>query len=188
MSASRQRLHRMAGLSLIELVLFIVIVGTAIAGVLSVLNITVKSSVDPQLRKQAVAIAEALLEEIQLSGMTYCDPADPNLENATIETECTTVAESVGQETGNARPHDNVNDYVSAYSTGQAISGDVTGATAAIPAGYAASVTITPEALNGIASSAGDPEVLRIAVTVTYGSDSITLEGYRTRYAPNFVP
>jgi hypothetical protein len=27
--------------------------------------------------------------------------------------------------------------------------------------------------------------VLRIAVIVTKGSDSFTLEGYRTRYAPN---
>jgi MSHA pilin protein MshD len=188
MFASRQRPHRMAGLTLIELVMFIVIVSTAIAGVLSVLSITVKSSADPQLRKQAIAIAEALLEEIQLSGMTYCDPADPKLEVALNEADCTTQKEVVGPEGSNARPYDNVNDYVTSYSTAKQISGDVTGATAAIPAGYAASVTITPETLGGIASSAASPEVLRIAVTVNYGSDSITLEGYRTRYAPNFMP
>lgn len=189
MSASRKPLHRMAGLTLVELVMFIVIVGTAVAGVLSVLNITVKSSADPQLRKQAVAIAEALLEEIQLSGMTYCDPADDKFEIAASETQCSTQPEAVGPEGGgNTRPYDNVNDYVTSYSAAKQISGDVTGATAAIPVGYAASVTITPEALGGIASSTTSPEVLRIAVTVNYGSDSITLEGYRTRYAPNFVP
>lgn len=182
------RQRRMAGLTLIELVMFIVIVSVAITGVLLVLNVTVKSSADPQVRKQAIAIAEALLEEIQLSGMTYCDPADANLESAASEANCTTRPEAVGQEAGNARPHDNVNDYVTSYSVGQSISGDVTGATAAIPAGYAASITVTPEALGGIASSSANPEVLRIAVTVAYGSDSITLEGYRTRYAPNFVP
>lgn len=188
MSASRKPLRRMAGLTLVELVMFIVIVGAAIAGGLSVLNVSVRSSADPQLRKQAVAVAEALLEEIQLSGMTFCDPADPDLENAVSETLCLVRPEVAGPEAGNARPFDNVNDYVATYGAAQAIAGDVTGAAAAIPAGYAASVTITPEALNGIASSSADPEVLRIAVTVTYGSDSITLEGYRTRYAPNFVP
>ena len=29
---------------------------------------------------------------------------------------------------------------------------------------------------------------LRISVTVSYGSYSITLDGYRTRYAPNILP
>jgi hypothetical protein len=28
--------------------------------------------------------------------------------------------------------------------------------------------------------------VLRITVTVSHGSDSMTLEGYRTRHSPNF--
>lgn len=187
MYASR-RLRRMTGLTLVELVMFIMIVGIAVAGVLSVLNVTVKSSADPQVRKQALAIAEALLEEIQLSGMTYCDPADPKLDEANSEADCTTRPEGAGAETGNNRPFDNVNDYVAAYGAEQAIAGDVTGATATIPAGYAAKVTITPEALGGIASSAADPEVLRVAVTVSYGSENITLEGYRTRYGPDYVP
>ncbi len=187
MSASR-RLNRMAGLTMVELVMFIMIVGVAVAGVLSVLNVTVKSSADPQVRKQALAIAEALLEEIQLSGMTYCDPADPGLQDAASEADCATRPEAAGAEKDNSRPFDNVNDYVAAYGTARAISGDVTGSTVSIPDGYAAQVTITPEALGGIASSEADPEVLRIAVTVNYGSDSLTLEGYRTRYAPDYVP
>ena len=183
-----RRWRRMAGISMIELIFFIVIVSVAIAGVLSVLNVTVKSSADPQQRKQALAIAEALLEEIELSGMTYCDPADNSVNPPTRAADCTLQPEAVGQEPGNARPFDNVNDYVTAYGTPEAITGDVTGAVTAIPVGYAASVTITPEALNGIPVDPADPDVLRIAVTVTYGSDSITLEGYRTRYdpTPNF--
>jgi MSHA pilin protein MshD len=46
-----------AGLSLIELVMFIVIVGVAVAGVLSVMNVTTRHSADPMIRKQAQAIA-----------------------------------------------------------------------------------------------------------------------------------
>lgn len=187
MSASRS-LRRMAGLTMVELVMFIMIVGVAVAGVLSVLNVTAKSSADPQVRKQALAVAEALLEEIQLSGMTYCDPADPLLESAASTAACTTQPENVNAEPSNIRPFDNVNDYVAAYGAAQAITGDVTGASTLIPAGYAATVTITPEALGGIASSAASPEVLRIAVSVSNGGESITLEGYRARYAPNFLP
>lgn len=54
------------GISLIELILFIVIVSIAVAALLSVLNVNTKGSVDPLLRKQALAIAESLLEEVEL--------------------------------------------------------------------------------------------------------------------------
>ena len=45
------------GFTMIELIVFIVVVSAGIAGILSVMNTTVKSSADPMLRKQAVAIA-----------------------------------------------------------------------------------------------------------------------------------
>ncbi|MCE9569660.1 MAG: type II secretion system GspH family protein, partial [Rhodocyclales bacterium] len=43
--------HRQHGLTLIELIVFIVIVSVALAGVLSVLNLTARSSADPMIRK-----------------------------------------------------------------------------------------------------------------------------------------
>jgi len=55
-----------AGISLIELVMFIVIVSVGVVGILSVMNVTTKSSADPMIRKQALAIAESVLEEIEL--------------------------------------------------------------------------------------------------------------------------
>lgn len=54
------------GISLIELIMFIVIVSVALAGLLLVMNVTGKGSVDPLFHKQALAIAESLLEEIEL--------------------------------------------------------------------------------------------------------------------------
>ena len=54
------------GFTLIELIIFIVVVAAGLAGILSVMNTVVKSSADPMIRKQTIAIAESLLEEILL--------------------------------------------------------------------------------------------------------------------------
>ncbi len=55
---------RCRGFTLIELIIFIVVVSAGLAGILSVMDTVVKSSADPMVRKQAIAIAESLLEEI----------------------------------------------------------------------------------------------------------------------------
>ncbi len=68
--------HRQHGISLIELIMFIVIVSVALAGILLVMNVTTKGSADPLIHKQALAIAESLLEEVELMPFTYCDPDD----------------------------------------------------------------------------------------------------------------
>ena len=60
-----------AGLTLIELIVFIIIVSVALAGVLTVLNVTTKSSADPMIRKNMLAIAESLMEEVQLQSFTW---------------------------------------------------------------------------------------------------------------------
>jgi len=58
--------------------MFIVIVGAAVAGIIGVIAVTTRSSADPMIHKQALAIAEAVLEEVQLQPFTYCDPDDPS--------------------------------------------------------------------------------------------------------------
>ena len=58
------------GVSLIELIMFIVIVSVALAGILLVMNQVVGHSADPLIRKQAIAIAESMLEEIKLQGLS----------------------------------------------------------------------------------------------------------------------
>ncbi|HSG99542.1 MAG TPA: hypothetical protein VLB27_05805 [candidate division Zixibacteria bacterium] len=68
--------RRPLGLSLVELIVFIVIVGAAIAGIIGVISVTTQSSADPVIRKQALAIAEAFLEEVQLQPFTVCDADD----------------------------------------------------------------------------------------------------------------
>lgn len=183
-----------SGLTLVELAVFIAVVSIALAGVLLVMNFTTNRSADPQLRKEALAVAEALLEEVEMSGFTWCDAQDANFLTATGAftgaNGCASTVENAGPEVGNSRPYDNVNDYVEAYGMPQTLTGDVTGSSALIPAGYTVTLTEIPEALGGISS--GSPpaatNVLRLTVTVSYSGGSVTLEGYRTRYAPNFMP
>lgn len=182
--------YRQAGLSLIELVVFIVIVGIAVAGVLSVMNVTTQHSADPMVRKQALAIAEALLEEVELQPFTYCDPDDTNAANATGAfvgaNGCATTVEALGPEAGETRytspQFDNVNDY-SGFSMSPIV--DITNSSITGLGAYTASVSITQA---GATFSLPATDVLQIDVRVVSGSTDITLTGYRFRYAPNAVP
>lgn len=179
-STARQR-----GLSLIELVIFMVVLSAALAGVLRVFIQATSASADPMLRRQALAIAESLMEEVQLMPLTFCDPDDANVETAPSSAACATSAEAVGPEAGETRfttpQFDNVNDY-----NGYAMSGvvDITQTAVAGLAGYSASVTVAPAALNTISAGSGD--ALRITVSVNApGGINVTLDGYRSRHAPN---
>jgi len=186
-------------MTLIELVMFIVVVGVGLAGILAVLTVSTKSSADPMIRKNMLAIAEALLEEVRMMPFTYCDPDDANATTATGAGtgpgECATLVENLGPETEargtGSNPFDNVNDYwvAGGLSLASPIA-DISGNFSA-PAGYSATIQIVPEALNDIVVPNSTPpnlNAVRIAVTVTHGSDSFTLEGYRARHSPNFVP
>jgi MSHA pilin protein MshD len=181
--ASRARLLR--GLTLVELLLFIVVIGAGLAGVLSVFVESTRASSDPLIRRQALAIAESLLEEVQLMPFTFCDSEDANVETATSTAGCAGGADAIGPEAGESRyaspPFDHVNDYHGFTMTGIV---DVTNTAVPGLASYSASVNVAAAALGTINAGSGD--ALRITVTVTGpGGTSVTLDGYRTRYAPN---
>lgn len=207
-------LRSQQGMTLIELIVFIVIVSVGLAGLLSVLSVTVSHSSDPIIRKQMLSIAEALLEEVELQPFTYCDPTDATWATATSATTggppatCTSLVQGTGPgATGQVRvsttvPFNNVADYAGASSHGGGTTGlgdathqitDVNGSAAA-PLGYTASIAVDGgatvalgPAANQITSdgTAANQRVVRITVTVNHGSDSLTLEGYRARYWPN---
>ena len=69
--------RRQRGFTLIELIIFIVVVSAGLAGILSVMNSVVKSSADPMARTQAMALADSILEEILLKA--YSDPDGTNV-------------------------------------------------------------------------------------------------------------
>jgi len=201
--STRSLTMRQCGISLIELIIFIVIISIALTAILLVMNVITRSSADPVVHKQALAIAESLLEEVELMPFTYCDPDDASAVIATSSLGCAATPEGMGPETiagvkedryGSPAPSavnayfDNVNDY-NGFSMAAGAVLDIN-KTAAV-SGYAASVAVTPVRLLGIAATDanGAPQVLQITVTVT-GPDGvpILLDGYRTRYAPNSVP
>jgi len=114
-----KHVSRQRGLTIIELIMFMVIMGVAAAGIMQVLNMANTNSTDPIRRKQAMLVAEAYMEEVQLASFTACDPADANAATATVAAfggagGCAAQAtvEQWGPEPGNARPFDNINDYV----------------------------------------------------------------------------
>ncbi|HEY9147155.1 MAG TPA: type II secretion system protein, partial [Thiobacillus sp.] len=176
------------GLSLIELLVFIVVVGIAVTGVLSVYSLNARSSADPVVRKQALAIAESLIEEVLGQPYTYCDPDDANVETANSPADCATPElmgpEALEQRGNNLTPLDNVNDY-NGYPMPVIAGPD--GNPVPNLNGYSASIQVQPVAnFNGIVPAPGDNETLLVTVIVNGpGNQSVALSGYRTRYAPN---
>jgi MSHA pilin protein MshD len=147
------------GFTLIELIFFIVVVGVGLAGILSVSTTTVKSSAEPLVRKQALAIAHSLLEEILLKD--YDKPLGSTV---------------LSFANGGARNlFDCVGDYAGYVTAGGIV--DATGAAVAGLGGYriAPAVSVSPAKL-------GNVDVLKVVVSVTGPQGVSTLTGYRGKY------
>jgi len=185
------RIRAQRGLSLIELIIFIVVVSIGLVGVLLAINTGVARSADPLVRKQALAAAESLLEEIELQPFTYCDPGDTAAPAATSSAGCTTAAQSmdapanwgVGKTRYGPVFFDNVADYNGLAMTGTL--NDIFQQSSSQLAGYNASVSVT-QAGTGFGLS-NNADALRIDVIVTGGGNSITLTGFRFRHSPNLA-
>ena len=195
--ARRHRPRAEHGISLIELIVFIVIVGIAVAGVVGALSMATRASADPMIQKQALAIAEALLEEVELQPFTYCDPDDqPQATTALSAADCTGGAGGandetrlpLGPEAGETRysattPYDNVSDYNTFSMIGIL---DLTGAPITGLGSYTASVTVVNQALGAIPAT--DSVLITVTVLGPPGTNTtVVLDGYRARYAPNAV-
>lgn len=192
---------RCRGVSLVELVVFILIVSVGIGGILGVMNLTTRTSADPLAHKQALAIAEAYLEEVLAMPFTYCDPDDANAAtaestgpvNPADPTVCATNLEVMGAENmggletrGSATlPYDNVNDYNS-LPTG--VPANVDGTPIVNLGNYQVAVAIVPQSLTDGTNAVPAAASLRVTVTVTGPGTTVVLDGYRTRYAPNALP
>lgn len=186
------------GVTLVELIVFIVIVGVAMAGLFAAFNTITAASADPQVRKQVLAIAESLIDEVALMPFTHCDPDDPAAATASGPGSCATAevaavnpTDPATNEAGETRysattQFDNVNDY-----HGFSMSGihDLTDTQVPGLEAYSASIKVTQAGLASGADAIAAADALRISVTVTGPSGvSTTLEGYRTRYAPTTLP
>jgi MSHA pilin protein MshD len=68
--STKSRFLLQRGISLIELIMFIVIISVSLAGILLVMNLVMRHSADPLIRKQALAVGESMLEEIKLQPLS----------------------------------------------------------------------------------------------------------------------
>ena len=147
--------HRERGVTLIELVISIVVIAIAVGAVLGVLSRSVGRSADAMVMSQAVAIAEAYLEEIMLK--PFADPDGVDGEANRVD-------------------FDDVDDYNGLVDVGAR---DQFGAAIATLSQYTVAVTVAAStALTGVPGA----DALRVDVRVTYSPNvTVTLSGYRTR-------
>jgi MSHA pilin protein MshD len=153
--------YRRRGFTLVELVVLIVVIGIAAAGVLLVFQNTVRGSADPQIRKQALAIAEAMLDEILLNAFVHDATAPPRAN------------------------FNDVDDY-DGFSTATGMT-DIQGVAVPGLANYNVAVVTAPATLNDApATLPAVAEARRITVTVTvigHPEMTVVLDGYRLNYA-----
>lgn len=155
---SMNKRHCQRGFTLIEVIIFIVVVAAGLAGILTVSNTVVKSSADPMVRKQALALADSILEEILQK--EYADPDGVQ-----------------GSETTRATM-DDVDDYNGKTQTLFNSASGVGGWPTTLDSYQVGIVVSTDTTVVGT----GALPAKRVAVTVSRGGDSATLVGYRGNY------
>lgn len=147
------------GFTLLEILVTIVVLAIAATTIMGVFISTTSQSASPVIQQQAIAIAEAYMEEIRLQ--QFADPTDP---------------ETGGAEEGSRANYDDIQDY----------NGTVNGAVSdqngvAIPelSGYSITVSVTGTAFSGISSA----NAMLIDIAVDHAAiDPIQLSSFRVNY------
>ncbi|MEW5788416.1 MAG: hypothetical protein AB1899_11245 [Pseudomonadota bacterium] len=153
------------GFTLVEAVLFMVVVSVALTVVLKAFDMAGRGSADPLLRRQSLAIAQALIEEIQ--AMPFGDAASDDPAQGGFAGPYTAA---------NRARFDDVDDY-----DGLALPGITTLANVALDGlnAYSASVAVEQAAFGAVPAGAG----YRITVQVTDpAGQTLRLQAYRANY------
>jgi MSHA pilin protein MshD len=186
-----------SGFSLIELVFAIVILSIGLTAFITLIINTTKNSIDPQIRQQGNAIAQAYLEEIMLN--SFCEPDfDPDGDGLTecssttagegcTESACATGSTNTcggqfaigGAEVGRA-VFDDVCDYNGLNDVGAE---DQNGNPIGTLADYTVNVTVNDAGinLNGINSNVGQVVLVNVDVTHSTGA-TMSLSSYKTNF------
>ena len=152
-SSHRSNTRGQRGFTLPEAILAIVVLGVGLTGLLLAFSTVARNSADPVLRKQAVAIAQELIEEITLQPYASAANTAPG---------------------GCARDTYDISDYHGYTSTGVCT---VDGVAIAALAAFNVSISVAAGTLGGVAAAR------KITVTVTQGGESLSLVSWRTDYA-----
>lgn len=151
------RQQRQSGFTLIEMILAVVVIGMGLAGLLMALSTTVKRSADPVVTKQLLALAEEMIEEIELKPFRAAANSAPAA--------CA------------RNTYNDVFDY-NGYTTSNKIC-NIDGTEIVALNKYSITVAVVTGTLVGVT------EASKITVTARRGAnESITLVSWRTGYAP----
>ncbi len=197
-------MRRQSGFTLIEIVIFIIVMGVSLSGIIGLFVQSAVGGNYPFDQQRAIAIANAYMDEIMrkrwdenvpfgggcvetTSGYcnTYCaGRVYPSCGTCTLDTVnsiCVAPTATVppalsGPEAGeNRASFDDIDDYDGVNDTPPQ---DATGAAVPGYGGYNVQVVVTNTALNGIPAL----DSKQIVVTVTKGADSYALTAYRVNY------
>ena len=144
------------GVTLVELIIAMVVISIALTGVLLVINYTTLHSADPVLRHQAIAIAEAYMEEICLKDFSDPDGGGVEANRALFD---------------DVADYNGLNDNGAVDQNGNAIAG---------LGNYTVGVAVINQQFGPAGAQVNG---LRIDVTVTDpAGESLTLTGFRADY------
>lgn len=153
-SRARRLRPRQRGFTLPEAILAIVVIGIGLAGLLLAFGTVARHGADPVLRQQMLAIAQELLEEIQLKPYAA---------------EANTAPAGCARDTYN-----DIADYHGYSSTGIC---SIDGVGIAALAKFDVSASVAAGTLGGVGAAR------RITVIVNHAGESLSLVGWRTDYA-----
>lgn len=195
-------MSREQGFSLLETVIFIVVVGIALSGLVTLFVQNTRSSADPLIRERAVVIAHAYMDEIMgkrfdentplgggcvESGSDSCtDYCDAYSDTQCVQSKCRLVSagtcvpranlSGIYTEEGNRAAYDDVDDYDGINEEPIGIAGEVAGY-----AGFNVQVNVSQPTndWNGIAAS--DLLLIQVDVTSPLG-ETVSLQAYRVNF------
>jgi MSHA pilin protein MshD len=144
---------RMAGVTLVELVIAIVILSAALGGLVAAFTQANRASADPVVTQQMLAIGESMMEEILLKPF------------AVAANDLTPAPRA---------EFNDVRDFHGYASTGIV---NIDGAAIAGLENYAVNAQVSSVALSGVPAAGA----LRVVVTVSNGSEQLALTGWRTQ-------
>jgi len=145
--------NKQRGFTLVELILAIVVLGVGLAGVLLAFQQTTRSSADPLVNRQLLAIAEGMLEEVLSRPFSSSSPAAPS-----------------GCARSGLYDLDDYNGYSQGICT-------VAGVSVAGLAAYSVEVAVADVSLAGVPAKRITVTARRAS------ADSLQLVGWRTGYA-----
>lgn len=186
------------GFTLIDVLMLIVLIGV-VAGSMTVMFARMSSQSAEALRsRQALSVAQTLINEVRMMPFTYCDGAIQAVNCGA------SPVDLIGPEAGELRYHtnpqavwfDGVSDYHRLAQPGPGcagicdLQGNVLNPPGSVLDGCEAAIVMAPQAMTNIAAAdaIGRPQTLLISVTVRCtGIPDVVLQGIRTRHAPTSI-